>query len=249
MTQTDRNRQSFLNMLQDAKRISVLTGAGISTECGVPDFRSPGSPWAKHPPMDFQTFLASSENRQEAWRRKFLMDDIWFGAKPGRGHMALVRLAGQGKLTTVITQNIDGLHQASGLASDMVIELHGNGTFAACLDCGMRYDLAPIRQAFAEAGTLPECACGGIVKSATIAFGQTMPAVEMQRAMAAARDCDVFLVIGSSLVVHPAARLPRIAKENGAQLLILNREATPLDALAELRLHVDIGEILAHVAN
>jgi NAD-dependent deacetylase len=232
-----------------AARITAFTGAGISTECGVPDFRSPGSPWLQWPPIDFQSFVASEDSRREAWRRKFLIDDMWAGAAPGRGHMALARLAAECRLGAVITQNIDGLHHASGVGADLVIELHGNGTYAACLDCAARHALQPIRQAFESDGAPPRCACGGIVKSATVSFGQAMPQAAMKRALAASLDCDLFLVIGSSLVVSPAAQFPRIAKDNGAVLAILNRDPTPLDTLADLVLHCDIGEALTHVAN
>jgi NAD-dependent deacetylase len=230
------------------RRIVAFTGAGISTECGVPDFRSPGSPWTRHPPIDFGAFRASAATRAEAWRRKFAMDDLYAGAVPGRGHRALAALARAGRLTAIITQNIDGLHQASGLDRDHVIELHGNGTYAACLGCGLRYELADLRRAFDATGLAPDCACGAPIKSATIAFGQAMPAGEMQRARAATLACDVFLAIGSSLVVHPAAAFPAAAKQNGAMLIILNRDPTPLDPIADAVIRGDIGEILAPFA-
>ena len=238
----------FLALIAGARRITAFTGAGISTECGVPDFRSPGSPWLKLPPIAFQAFVASEANRREAWRRKFLIDDMWAGALPGRGHLALARLAGQGRLRAAVTQNIDGLHQASGLGAEDVIELHGNGTRAQCLDCARPYALAPIRAALEDRGTLPHCACGGIVKSATISFGQPMPREAMRRALAASLDCDLFVVIGSSLAVHPAAQFPLVARDNGAALVILNRDPTPLDSQADLCVRGDIGGILARVA-
>lgn len=248
MAQAIGTLEDFLHLIARAARITAFTGAGISTECGVPDFRSKDSPWLQHPPMDFETFLASEDNRRTAWRRKFAVDALWVGAQPGRGHTALVRLAAQGRLAAVITQNIDGLHQASGLAPDLVIELHGNGTYATCLGCRARHELAPIRTAFAADEALPSCQCGGVVKSATIAFGQPMPIAPMQRALAAALDCDVIVAIGSSLVVQPAARFPLIAKNNGAALVILNRDPTPLDGQADLVLRGDIGAVLMQVA-
>jgi NAD-dependent deacetylase len=154
-------------------------------------------------------------------------------------------LVKQGKVAAVITQNIDGLHVKSGVPADRVIELHGNGTYAACLDCRTRYELAPILDAFRADETLPLCeACGGIVKSATISFGQAMPEAEMARAKAATLDCDLFISIGSSLVVYPAAGFPVLAKENGAKLAILNREPTGIDAIADLVLHREIGDTL-----
>ena len=229
-------------------RMTGFTGAGISTECGVPDFRSPDSPWTRHTPIDFAAFLSCPTIRAEAWRRKFAIDDMHEGAKPGRGHRALAALVASGAMQAVITQNIDGLHQASGLDGDQVIELHGNGTYAACLGCRRRYDLAEIRQRFMASGLAPDCPCGAPIKSATISFGQAMPREALRRAHQAARDCELFLAIGSSLVVHPAATLPVLAKEQGAILVIINREPTPVDPLADFTLRGDIGDILAPFA-
>ncbi len=229
-----------------SSRAVAFTGAGISTECGVPDFRSPGSPWMRNKPIPFQAFLASDAVRREAWRRKFAMDDSYRGARPGRGHHALASLVTQGKLQAIITQNIDDLHRQSGVPADSIIELHGNGTYATCLDCGQRHELADIRPVFEATGEAPRCTgCGGPVKSATISFGQAMPEAEMRRAQALARDCDLFLAIGSSLVVYPAAALPVLAKRAGARLAIINRDETPLDDLADLVIRGDIGDVLA----
>ena len=234
-------------LMDQADQIVAFTGAGISTECGVPDFRSADSAWKRFPPIPFPEFLASEEMRVEAWRRKFAMDDLYAGAKPGRGHAALARLVASGKMSHVITQNIDGLHQASGVPPERIIELHGNGTFARCLSCGQRHTLAQVRPVIEAQGRAPMCECGGLVKSATISFGQTMPQEELQRARRATLACDLFLVIGSSLVVHPAAAFPRIAKENGAALAILNNDATPLDDLADVIVRADIGDVLVNI--
>jgi NAD-dependent deacetylase len=243
MTAQDRERLEAL--IEAADQMVAFTGAGISTECGVPDFRSADSAWKRHAPIPFPDFLASEEMRVEAWRRKFAMDDLYAGAQPGRGHAALARLVAAEKMTHVITQNIDGLHQASGIASERIIELHGNGTYAHCLDCGQRHELFAMRAVVEGERRAPSCiACGGIVKSATISFGQSMPQEEMQRARRATLACDLFLVIGSSLVVHPAAAFPAIAKENGAVLVILNKDPTPLDGLADLVVRADIGDVL-----
>jgi NAD-dependent deacetylase len=232
-------------MVSAADEIAGFTGAGISTECGVPDFRSPGSPWMANKPVPFDAFTASAAARHEAWRRKFTMDDSYAGAQPGRGHRALAALHRAGKMPHLITQNIDGLHQRSGLPAESVIEIHGNGTYAKCLACEERHELTEIRPIFEQAGEAPPCrTCGGILKSATISFGQAMPEREMRRAAMAALSCDLFLAIGSSLVVFPAAGLPRAARENGAKLVILNREPTALDAIADLVIHADIGEVL-----
>ena len=173
------------------------------------------------------------------------MDDIYAGAEPGRSHRAMVRLASEGRLVAVITQNIDGLHQAAGLSADRLVELHGNGTFARCLSCGLRHELAPIREHFEATGLAPRCACGGLVKSASIAFGQPLDAAAIRRATEAALACDLMLVLGSSLLVRPAARFPELARRHGAQLVIVNRQPTPLDAAADVVLRADIGTALA----
>ena len=223
----------------------VFTGAGISTESGIPDFRSPGGIWSRAAPIDFQRFLASEEARRETWRRKIEIDRDMARAAPNRGHLAVAELVRRGRVLAVVTQNIDGLHQRSGVADEVLIELHGNGTYARCLSCRARYELPPILRAFREDETLPVCSrCGGIVKTATISFGQPMPEVEMRRAEAAARGCDLFLVIGSSLVVYPAAALPGMAKAAGAPLVILNRDPTDYDAMADLVIHREIGPTL-----
>jgi NAD-dependent deacetylase len=242
---TSRDRERLGDLIEAADQMVAFTGAGISTECGVPDFRSADSAWKRHAPIPFPDFLASEEMRLEAWRRKFAMDDLYAGAQPGRGHAALARLVAAQKLTHVITQNIDGLHQASGIMPERIIELHGNGTYARCLDCGQRHELLAIRVLVEGESRAPSCtACGGIVKSATISFGQAMPQVEMQRARRATLACDLCLVIGSSLVVHPAAAFPALAKENGAVLVILNKDPTPLDGLADLIVRADIGDVM-----
>ncbi len=232
-------------MVRQARSVVAFTGAGISTECGVPDFRSPGSPWMQNKPIPFDAFVASPEARKEAWRRKFAMDDAFAGARPGRGHRALAHLVNTGRMPAIITQNIDGLHQDAGVEPVRVIELHGNGTYAACLDCERRHELPPLRAAYERAGTPPRCeACDGIVKSATISFGQPMPQAELRRARDVAEACDLFLAIGSSLVVYPAATLPLLAKRAGAALVIVNGEPTDYDLIADLVVRSDIGEAL-----
>jgi NAD-dependent deacetylase len=237
-------------MLDRARSIVPFTGAGISTESGVPDFRSPGSPWMRNKPIPFDAFLASREARIEAWRRKFAMDDHYREARPNRGHRALATLVAEGRSPGVITQNIDGLHQASGLADEAVVELHGNGTYATCLACGWRHELAAIRQEFEASGEPPACLiCAGVVKAATISFGQQMPQKQMLRAHELTMAADLYLVAGSSLVVFPAATFPVIAKRNGARLVILNREPTELDPIADLVVRSEIGPALARLAN
>ena len=234
------------DMVDRAKAVVAFTGAGISTECGIPDFRSPGGIWTKMRPIEFSDFLASREMRDESWRRRFAMQDQFGGAKPGRGHRAIASLYRVGKLPGVITQNIDNLHQASGISGEHVVELHGNTTYATCLDCAKRYELAWVRQQFdASGGRSPDCpGCGGFIKTATVSFGQAMPEPAMRRAQALTEACDLFLAIGSSLVVWPAAGFPLMAKRNGARLVIINREPTDFDDIADLVARHDIGAVL-----
>jgi len=228
-----------------ARRAVVFTGAGISTESGIPDFRSPGGIWTRMAPIDFADFLASEEARRETWRRRFTMEETLGAALPNRGHRAVAELVRRGTVAAIVTQNIDGLHQASGVPAERVIELHGNTTYATCLDCGKRYELAPLRLAFVRDEEPPLCdACLGFIKTATISFGQAMPVMAMRRAEEETLAADLFIVAGSSLVVYPAAGFPELAKRNGATLVIINREPTGLDAIADLVLNRSIGEAL-----
>jgi len=234
------------DLIEESQVIIPFTGAGISTECGIPDFRSPGGLWTKNQPIQFEDFLASQEMRDESWRRRFAMEESFAAAKPGRGHRALASLYRAGKIPGLVTQNIDNLHQASGFEAADVVELHGNTTYAHCLDCEKRYELVWVREKFESGGgRAPDCVCGGYIKTATVSFGQAMPAAAMQRAEDLTRTCDLFLAIGSSLVVWPAAGFPLMAKRNGAALVIINREPTEFDELADLVVHNDIGDVLA----
>ena len=237
----------LVRLVESARVIAPFTGAGISTECGIPDFRSPGGLWTKNKPIAFEDFLASREMRDEAWRRRFAMDAQFSAAQPGRGHLALASLYRAGKGLALITQNIDNLHQSSGIAAEHVIELHGNNSYALCLDCGKRYELDWVRERFSGAGErAPDCPhCRGYIKTATISFGQAMPEREMRRAEQVTLDCDLFLAVGSSLVVWPAAGFPLMAKRNGARLVIINREPTEFDELADLVVRDDIGTVLS----
>ncbi len=232
-------------LIRASHRAVCFTGAGISTESGIPDFRSPGGMWSRMRPIDFQDFIASAEMRREAWRRKLVTDRTMRIAQPNRGHRAVAQMVATGPCACVITQNIDGLHQRAGVPEDSLVELHGNSTYATCLDCGLRHELDPIFAAFEKDETLPLCVdCGGIVKTATISFGQPMPVQAMERAANEALACDLFIVLGSSLVVYPAADLPRLAKQSGAKLVIVNREPTDQDEIANLVVHGEIGPIL-----
>jgi len=241
----DQEIAELASVIAQARRAVVFTGAGISTESGIPDFRSPGGIWTRMAPIDFSEFLASEEARRETWRRRFAMEETFRAAAPNRGHRAVAELVRCGKAASVITQNIDGLHQAAGVPDNQVIELHGNTTYAHCLDCSTRYELAALRIAFEHDGEAPLCEdCGGYVKTATISFGQAMPVEAMRRAEVETRAADLFIVAGSSLVVYPAAAFPELAKDNGATLVIVNREPTGLDAIADLVLNRSIGETL-----
>jgi NAD-dependent deacetylase len=232
-------------MVHAAGAIVPFTGAGISTECGIPDFRSPGGLWTRNRPIPFDEFVASAEARNETWRRRFAMEPTFAAAKPGRGHRALASLYKAGKIPAIVTQNIDNLHQVSGFASDHVVELHGNTTYARCIGCGQAYDLAWVKQRFDASGRAPGCTiCDEPVKTATISFGQPMPEDAMRRAAELAQQCDLFIAIGSSLVVWPAAGFPALAKNCGARLVIINKEPTEQDDLADLVIPYDIGETL-----
>lgn len=235
-------------MIAAASRITVFTGAGISTESGIPDFRGPQGIWKTQTPIDFKDFMASEDIRRKSWQQRFTGVSKIDQAEPNQGHLAVARLVRMGKTHHVITQNIDGLHQKAGVPDEQVIELHGNAQYAKCLDCGLRHEFADLREDFLERDVLPACReCGGIVKSATISFGQAMPEDEMMRAQDATMDCDLFLAMGSSLTVTPAAYFPQIACQNGAKLVIINNEETGLDHLADLIVNEPIGVTLEAV--
>ena len=244
-TDLDKGVARLRELIDSSDAIVPFTGAGISTECGIPDFRSPGGIWTKNQPIYFDDFIASQEMRDEAWKRRFAMEEYFAKATPGRGPLALASLYKAGKVPGLITQNIDNLHQASGIAPDDIVELHGNTTYATCLDCGKRYEIAWVRQKYAAgANCAPDCGCGGFIKTATVSFGQAMPEAAMRRGEDLSTSCDLFLAIGSSLVVWPAAGFPLMAKRNGAALVIINREPTDADHLADLVIRGDIGSTL-----
>src|SRR4051794_3967733 len=217
--------------LASSRSAVVLTGAGISTESGIPDFRSPGGVWSKYRTVYFDQFLASADARHEYWRQKCEMHREFATAQPNVGHAILARWEADGRIRGVISQNIDGLHQLAG--SKRVLELHGTAREAACLDCASRYEIGPLAEEFLAQDDVPACpVCGGRLKHATISFGQMLPPEVLMEATRWAREADLMLAIGSSLVVTPAADLPRTTVEHGARLVIINRDPTPLDALA-----------------
>ncbi|KCZ60591.1 SIR2 family NAD-dependent protein deacylase [Hyphomonas chukchiensis] len=238
---------TLARMIDAANRVMVFTGAGISTESGIPDFRSPGGVWSQMTPIYFQDFVSSAGKRREAWTRVFNRSAGWTGASPNAGHNAIAKLVAAGKVGAVVTQNVDNLHQDSGVPADQVIEIHGNATYARCLNCGKRYEIEKLKPRW-EAGEDLTCIfCKGLIKTATISFGQAMPEAEMARAAEEALLCDLCLVLGSSLVVYPAAGIPLEAKRNGAKLVIVNREATDQDLMADLVLHTEIGPLMSDV--
>jgi NAD-dependent protein deacetylase/lipoamidase len=242
--------QALGNAIDSAQNIVCFTGAGISTESGIPDFRSPGTGlWNKFKPIQFEDFMNSEDARRESWQRKFSGDRSFENAVPNKGHAALARLVEMGKCSAIITQNVDNLHQDSGVPDDKVIELHGNTSYATCLACHTRYELAELQDQFAKLGNVEPCSrCGGVIKTATISFGQAMPERAMARAQAAIESCDLCIVLGSSLTVYPAAGFPEYAKRLGAKLAIVNREETPLDDIADVVIREQIGPTMALLA-
>ena len=237
------NFNEAVELIAKSNRIVGFTGAGISTESGIPDFRSPNGIWANNRIIEYQEFVSSRAGRVEYWRQKVAMWPEMRDAQPNAGHFAFAELERRGKLRAMITQNIDGLHQRAGGAD--VIELHGTTVEAVCLTCGDRISMDEAMRRVEEGDLAPECGhCGGLLKPATVSFGQSMPAREMDLAVKACYDCDVFLAVGSSLVVYPAAALPELAKQNGAALIIVNRTPTPMDGIADLVIRDDIGKTL-----
>ncbi|MCB1387184.1 MAG: NAD-dependent deacylase [Nitratireductor sp.] len=248
MNRHDSERQRLAELIAASRRMAVLTGAGISTESGIPDFRSPGGIWSRFRLIEHGEFMASREARLEDWRRRFYMEDQLGRVESNAGHHAVAAWVLSGKCPVLITQNIDGLHQQAGTPADAVIEIHGNARRAHCTDCGLRHEVAECREQLDASGEAPSCRqCGGIVKSDVVMFGEAMPARATEAAFDAAGDCDLFLAIGTSLQVHPAAGLPVAAKQNGARLVILNRDPTELDPCADLVIHAGIGEILSRL--
>ena len=227
-----------------AKTVVAFTGAGVSTESGIPDFRSPGGVWAKSQPVYFDEYLRSITAREEYWRQKAETHIGFMAAEPNVTHSTLAEWEKAESIRGVITQNIDGLHHIAG--SKNVIELHGTARFVDCLDCGERYDADVMVTLYNESGTVPVCTqCGGMTKHATISFGQSLSPSILRESSQWAGASDLMIVLGSSLVVEPAASLPRIAKERGARLVIINRDATPLDSLADVVIHAPLGETMA----
>lgn len=224
----------FAQRLRGSRAIVFFTGAGISTESGVPDFRSPGGIWTRYRPVYFSEFLSSDDARLRYWRMKRETHELYKDVEPNIGHRAIAEFERRGRLLGLITQNVDGLHSLAGVSPDRLVELHGTDRRIVCLGCGKGFEPEPIYRALEGDFRPPTCdRCGGWLKPATISFGQPMPAEEMRRAEELARAAEIFIVLGSSLVVQPAASFPLLAKESGAYLAIVNREPTPLDPIAD----------------
>jgi len=246
MLHDENNIAKVARYLSESKQALAFTGAGISTESGIPDFRSPGGVWTKYQPVYYQDFLASEDARRRYWQMKREGYHEMKDAKPNEGHMALARLEAAGKVVAVITQNIDGLHQEAG--SRRVLELHGTSRHCLCLKCGERFEVDEIQERLESGLEIPLCdKCGGFIKSATISFGQAMPVDVLTEAFDLCLETDMMLAIGSSLVVEPAASIPLQAKQNGARLVIINRDETPLDSMADAVIRSPIGISLLEV--
>jgi len=242
--------ETFAEWILNSKKMVVFTGAGLSTESGIPDFRSPGGLWDKYNPEDFyfQKFISSEASREKYWQMSTEMYGPMKRAKPNAAHLAIGELEKLGKLDCVITQNVDDLHLRAGNSEEKVIRLHGSAMYVTCLSCHKRYDRDTIQERVRNGEKAPLCEdCGGLLKAATISFGQAMPEKETSEAYARSSQCDLFVAIGSSLVVQPAASMPLIAKRNRARLVIINRDPTPYDDMADLVIHGIAGPTMASV--
>jgi NAD-dependent deacetylase len=246
----DEQIEATANLIVGAQRLVVFTGAGISTESGIPDFRGPDGLWTKVDPEDFtyQRFISDREARKRLWEMHrdggFLFGDV----EPNRAHHAVVELERLGKLDCVITQNVDGLHQKAGNSEDKVLQLHGNMQWVKCLACGARHPFAEIRAWLTSGVEVPECArCGGILKPDAVFFGESMPFRETTEAERRSSACDLCIVIGSTLSVYPAALMPQYAVRAGARLVIINDGATELDDIADVRISAKAGDVMSRV--
>ena len=235
-------------LLHKSNKVVFFTGAGISTNSGIPDFRGPKGVWKSSTPIYFEDFISSKQKRIESWERKFGNELNIQSAKPNEGHTKIAEIMNI-KESFLITQNVDNLHQDSGIDERKISELHGNATFAKCLDCYKRYELEDLKLEFLKTKEPPVCKeCKGLIKTATISFGQAMPEEEMKISQREAIKSDLFICVGTSLAVFPAADIPILAKETGAQLIIINNEPTQMDHLADLVINRDISEVLSSIA-
>ena len=237
------------DLISQSEILVFFTGAGISTNSGIPDFRGPKGIWKTTQPIYFQDFVNSEEKRIESWERKFSNELNINKAKPNQGHQKIAEIMKKKGSSHLITQNVDNLHQESGVDDNQITELHGNATYAKCLDCQLRYDLTELKASFLENKEPPLCnECKGLIKTATISFGQAMPEKEMVIAQKKSISCDLFICIGTSLAVFPAADLPILAKETGSKLVIINNEPTQMDHIADLVVNRDISEVFSEIS-
>jgi NAD-dependent deacetylase len=228
--------------IKASRDVVFFTGAGISTESGVPDFRSPGGIWTKYTPVYFSEFLAREEARVRYWKMKRETHDLYKTVRPNIGHYSIAAFEERGRLLGLVTQNVDGLHRLAGVSPEKIVELHGTDRRVTCLDCGKEFDANATYEAIDGDFSPPRCDCGGLLKPATVSFGQSLSPEATQRARELSESAEIFVVVGSSLQVQPAASFPVIAKRAGAFLAIVNREPTPLDPLADFNHRGAIGE-------
>ena len=242
------NLEDLAARMRQSQAVVFFTGAGISTESGVPDFRGPGGLWTKITPIYFDEFMSSEEARVRAWQRKKESHELYKNVKPNIGHTSIADLDKRGRLLGLITQNVDGLHSRAGVADQRLVELHGTDRKVVCLNCNKYFDPDRVLEGLGEEFRSPRCdECDGFLKSATISFGQPMPVAAMQRAQELSEAAEIFIVVGSSLQVQPAASFPVVAKQTGASLAIVNREPTPLDPIAEYIFHGEIGDFFRQI--
>jgi NAD-dependent deacetylase len=237
-------------LIREAERILVFSGAGVSTESGISDFRSPGGVWSKYDPSDFYFDKIISDERARAkyWQMSTELYQVMKEAVPNRAHLAIKTLEDAGKLIAIVTQNIDRLHHRAGNTADKIIEIHGTAFSVSCLSCGKTYDRDDIEARISSGVKVPYCdECSGILKPDTISFGQAMPQDKMAQALTHARECDLCIALGSSLVVYPAASVPAHAVEGGAKLMIINHDETPLDSLADVVVHESVSKALGEM--
>ncbi|MEJ2587464.1 MAG: Sir2 family NAD-dependent protein deacetylase [Deltaproteobacteria bacterium] len=246
----DPHIQKGADMIREAKNILVFTGAGLSTESGIPDFRSPGGLWEKYDPEDFyfQKFISDEHARETYWKMSGELHEMLKKARPNPAHLAIVTLEKAGKLLALVTQNIDNLHHRAGNSPERIIELHGTAVTVSCLRCKKAYDRDDIQHRLDSGLKVPYCdTCGGILKPDTVSFGQAMPQKEMAQAISSAEACDLCMVLGSSLVVYPAASVPLHAQRSGAKLMIITLGNTPHDAEADLAIHQPVSKVLSEM--
>lgn len=248
--ESSRTVAGLIELLRSAHEIVAFTGAGISTESGIPDYRGPNGVWASGTLPSLDDFIQNSETRREYWNTRRVRYPEMVAKRPNAGHLALAALERGGRLSGVITQNIDGLHHAAGNDPDRIFELHGSSHVIRCLVCGRRWPAPRIHDRLEAGEPEPHCdVCGGYLRAATILFGEPLPRDTLLRARAAAQGCDAMLVVGSSLIVNPAARLPVLAKQHGAVLAIVNHTPTPADGWADVIVRANAGSVLPALAD